>query len=135
MELMRLSASKILSNSWKQEMVITDIGVETEILQTGSREKKSLPYEKIAQVVVRNGALAATLELVNIGGSDNITLTGVNKKEAAKAKTLIESKINPIPGRTPINAADEIKKFKELLDSGAITQEEFDAKKKQLLGI
>ena len=31
--------------------------------------------------------------------------------------------------------ADEIKKFKELLDMGAITQEEFDAKKKQLLGL
>lgn len=26
-------------------------------------------------------------------------------------------------------------KFKELLDMGAITQEEFDAKKKQLLGL
>ena len=31
--------------------------------------------------------------------------------------------------------ADEIKKYKELLDSGIITQEEFDAKKKQLLGL
>ena len=29
--------------------------------------------------------------------------------------------------------ADELKKYKELLDSGVITQEEFDAKKKQLL--
>lgn len=34
-----------------------------------------------------------------------------------------------------IDVAGEIKKFKELLDMGAITQEEFDAKKKQLLGI
>lgn len=33
------------------------------------------------------------------------------------------------------NTAEEIKKFKELLDMGAITQEEFDAKKKQLLGL
>ena len=33
------------------------------------------------------------------------------------------------------SAADELKKFKELLDSGIITQEEFDAKKKQLLGL
>lgn len=30
---------------------------------------------------------------------------------------------------------EEIKKYKELLDMGAITQEEFDAKKKQLLGL
>ncbi len=31
--------------------------------------------------------------------------------------------------------ADELKKYKGLLDSGAISQEEFDAKKKQLLGL
>ena len=35
----------------------------------------------------------------------------------------------------PQSNADELKKFKELLDSGVITQEEFDAKKKQLLGL
>ena len=33
------------------------------------------------------------------------------------------------------SSADELKKFKELLDSGIITQEEFDAKEKQLLGL
>lgn len=32
------------------------------------------------------------------------------------------------------SAADELKKFKDLLDSGVISQEEFEAKKKQLLG-
>ena len=31
--------------------------------------------------------------------------------------------------------ADELKKYKELLDMGVITQAEFDAKKKQLLGL
>lgn len=31
--------------------------------------------------------------------------------------------------------ADELKKYKELLDGGIITQEEFDTKKKQLLGL
>ena len=34
-----------------------------------------------------------------------------------------------------VSSADELKKFKDLLDSGVITQEEFDAKKKQLLGL
>lgn len=33
------------------------------------------------------------------------------------------------------NIADDLKKFKELLDGGIITQEEFNAKKKQLLDI
>ncbi|MFJ5566537.1 SHOCT domain-containing protein [Lysinibacillus xylanilyticus] len=34
-----------------------------------------------------------------------------------------------------ISAADEILKFKQLLDEGILTQEEFDAKKKQQLSI
>ena len=34
-----------------------------------------------------------------------------------------------------LSAADELKKFKELLDMGVINQEEFDAKKKELLGL
>lgn len=39
-----------------------------------------------------------------------------------------------VVGNTTSNA-DELKKYKDLLDSGAITQEEFDEKKKQLLGL
>lgn len=34
-----------------------------------------------------------------------------------------------------IGGADKLKIYKELLDSGTITQEEFDAKKKQILGL
>ena len=40
-----------------------------------------------------------------------------------------------VVSRDAESQADELKKFKELLDSGIITQEEFDAKKKQLLGL
>ena len=36
---------------------------------------------------------------------------------------------------TQPNSMDDLKKLKELLDAGIITQEEFDAKKKQLLGL
>ena len=38
------------------------------------------------------------------------------------------------PAAEPASVADELLKFKQLLDMGAITQEEFDAQKKQLLG-
>ncbi len=46
-----------------------------------------------------------------------------------ESKTAIASK------DANISSADEIKKYKELLDIGAITQEEYDAKKKQILGL
>jgi hypothetical protein len=34
-----------------------------------------------------------------------------------------------------VSEADELKKFKELLDAGVISQGEFDTKKKQILGL
>lgn len=41
----------------------------------------------------------------------------------------------PIAQNNPTSAADELRKYKELLDDGIISQEEFDQKKKQLLGL
>ena len=51
--------------------------------------------------------------------------------------TVLQSVKTPKSGAViqQTSAADELKKFKELLDMGVITQEEFDAKKKQLLGL
>lgn len=50
-----------------------------------------------------------------------------------------EYKKSPTPvassSASKTSSLDEIKKLKELLDIGAITQEEFDTKKKQLLGL
>ena len=41
----------------------------------------------------------------------------------------------PQKAAATLGTADELKTYKELLDSGVISQEEFDAKKKQLLGL
>ena len=51
------------------------------------------------------------------------------ERQKAKAET---PSANNVPAASN---ADELKKYKDLLDSGIITQEEFDAKKKQLLGL
>jgi hypothetical protein len=47
--LMRLSGTIWLSNSWKQELVITNDGVEGEVIQGLKRAKMHLPYDRIAQ--------------------------------------------------------------------------------------
>lgn len=41
----------------------------------------------------------------------------------------------PAPAAKPVNSLDDLAKLKSLLDSGVITQEEFDAKKKEILGL
>ena len=42
---------------------------------------------------------------------------------------------NTVNNASNISTADEIRKYKELLDCGAITEEEFNAKKKELLNL
>ena len=61
-----------------------------------------------------------------------------------KLNDIVTGRVAPAaPAATPApaapasvsEAADDLLKLKELLDAGILTQEEFDAKKKQLLGL
>ena len=52
-----------------------------------------------------------------------------------KINTLCITKGMPEKQGAENQTAEQLKKYKELLDSGVITQEEFNAKKKQLLGL
>jgi len=77
-ELMRLKGNKILSNTWKQELIITDQSVASEqrrglLGMLGiSKTRKSIVYSRIASVAVYDRAITADLEIVNLGGRDNI---------------------------------------------------------------
>lgn len=54
----------------------------------------------------------------------------------AAAKPIVkETPAQTPPSTKGSNAIDELKQYKELFDSGVITQEEFDAKKRQILEI
>ncbi|AND39563.1 SHOCT domain-containing protein [Cytobacillus oceanisediminis] len=71
---------------------------------------------------------------------DENTITFDTKKqyeEFLKAKELIESYQDKLEsGSSPVSSgADELKKFADLKAAGIITDEEFNAKKKQILGL
>ena len=57
--------------------------------------------------------------------------------ECEKAYEYIRERIKHYKQKlyTPSSSLDELKKLKELLDLNIITQEEFEQKKKQLLGL
>jgi len=59
----------------------------------------------------------------------------INEAVNETLRQLRQKESNPEPQKPTNNPIDEIKGYKELLDSGIITQEEFDAKKKQLLDL
>ena len=56
-------------------------------------------------------------------------------KNSFKHGQFLRDNFKNIPIAINKDSATEIKQYKELLDVGAITQEEYDAKKKQLLGL
>ena len=64
-------------------------------------------------------------EVIRLANIIEKTLEEVVKTKKTVASTVINQ----------TSSADELKKFKELLDAGIITEAEFDTKKKQLLGL
>ena len=88
----------------------------------------------------RNQILIDLLPLKSEIKSGSLAYTSY-KSQADKLVSFLDSLCNKVNAATHssteshVSEADEILKFKSLLDSGIISQEEFEAKKKQLLGL
>jgi hypothetical protein len=95
---------------------------------TGSQ---SIPINQIASVQLgRMGMMQITLEST---GGKKYSIPTNKKKEVQQAIYDIQARF---AGNSQVqtNIADELARFHELKEKGIITQEEFDRKKKQLLG-
>jgi hypothetical protein len=79
------------------------------------------------------GAFAATQDenSVTFTASENVLATYLKEKIEELMHKSRQSTIQTVQ----VSSADEIKKFKQLLDEGIITKDEFDKKKKELLGL
>lgn len=96
----------------------------------------SIPISRITKVK-RTGYKGVSIK--SPGKSFKITMLK-NQVEIVDAITDLMNRtstmVEPAPVASAISDnADQLMKFKELLDSGVITQEEFDAKKKDILGL
>ena len=116
----------------KPELTVTDTRVYGKI---GSIKKIDLPINQISAIgtgIFSSVAIATSSGSIRFWGiinRDEITnaisqLLAANQKNTVSQTTIIES-----------DSADELKKYKDLFDQGIISQEEFEAKKKQLLGL
>lgn len=113
------------------------------------RLDKIIPISQIVSVQIKKkGLTPGYIYFQTVGGltthvkkpneiiADENSWIITNKSDyeiAIKMKEAIEN--GNIQSGNNTSSADEILKFKALLDAGAITQEEFDAKKRQLLGL
>ncbi len=103
------------------------------ICKKGSKTKKQFMVRDVKSVEFSG---IKGLKIIGSGIKYKINLI----KNREEIKNTIISKMadsNPNTTTTPSqdNSADMLKKYKDLLDNGAITQEEYDAKKKELLGL
>lgn len=120
-----------------------------------SSDAEDMHWQRIVGVTVDKHLLGATVRIKGTGGfQDSIVFPSVSKRKANKIKEICQRNIkggrqfertnfdfkqeatikNSMGGgNSGYSVADEILKFKSLLDEGVITQEEFDSKKKDLL--
>ena len=104
----------------------------------GIQFKPSKVTDGYIQVETASAGRSASSEY---GGENSIQFGGKSNADAEAIVSFLRKKIEevknaPVGGAVQqISPAEEMKKFKELLDMGVISQEEFDAKKKQLLGL
>lgn len=85
----------------------------------------------LGKISITDGATTRTIENVS-----NRTVTFFTNTVNKQIELFKQSKSTPV---TQVihntSSADELIKYKQLLDMGVLTQEEFDAKKKELLGL
>ena len=101
----------------------------------------SVELQDVHSISLGNGTTTSSPYVKFETKNDNYTLhtfCNIRKIKIKLEEAIRNAKSGQQPsGETtsPLDSANAIIKFKELLDSGIISQEEFDAKKKQLLGL
>ena len=104
----------------------SQLGTETKTEIVTKDDRKIILYIK------QNGNVQTT-----VIKSDNVdqTIAALRTLIPSKEESVVQLETHNKETTPVISSADELKKFKELLDCGVISQEEFDAKKKQFLGV
>ena len=119
------------------------IGGQIKGLFKVSYTAQSYDISKINAISESYAAIGAFIVIDTLGDDPRIGMPSRELVGAVlpKLNELIMGRKTETNGSTVVNniqqasPAEELKKFKELLDMGIITQEEFDAKKKQILGL
>ncbi len=117
------------------EIVVTDKRIYGKV---GFGKRIDLPLDSVSAVAVSSVLTQGVSVSTASGRITFFYLSSRNTISEEIRKLLINRQTNGFSAEASVEKttnADELKKYKELLDIGAITQEEFDAKKKELLGL
>ena len=118
---------------------------KSEITVTNEAISGKLPHGKevhipLNQITAINRSSFNGVSITSIGNVSNFHCIE-NREEVMKAISYLlanpqQSSMQPTQSASANGSeAEQLKRLKDLLDSGVLTQEEFDAKKKQILGL
>lgn len=99
---------------------------------------QSVSLSNINDVTLKNGMMVGVITIDTMKEKFNVALNSASAKALSGAlhDVLMSMKSTPADsGNASSGGADELIKLKQLVDMGIITQEDFDAKKRQILGI
>lgn len=138
-----------------EDRVIIERGGVLGFLTQGLAGAKTIPMDSIMSVQFKEGNMLTNgfIQFGIMGGKEarggvfdaaqdenTVMIKEATNDNAREIKDYIEGIIlnrsrNKGAVVQQVSPAEELKKFKELLDIGVISQAEFDAKKKQILGL
>lgn len=100
----------------------------------GNSENKEIKLDDITSI---DRSAKKILGTTNIQINSNSFQMGIelNKVDFETMNSLLYSRKSDNNSNSKVNDYDDLRKLKSLLDDGIITQEEFDIKKKELLGL
>lgn len=120
---------------------------------TQKRDTEMIPIKSISSITSKKGVLNTLLTFVTTGNTIDMN---VSHKEALQVKDLVQNlmltpdapvQVAPLPtaeaprpepapaAPAQVDVAAELQKYAALRDQGIITADDFDAKKRQLLGL
>ena len=102
---------------------------------------QTVSIDNVNDITFKAGVVFGIMTIDTYKETFNIALDKVSAKNVhSKAVEILHqlksgNRTSGVSSSGSKSAAEQIKEFKELLDIGAISQQEFNAKKKQLLGL
>lgn len=98
---------------------------------------EDFPISNISSISYKSGMMLASIEVYASG--NKATISNVNKADAKEIADAIRAKLSRPAAASTVRAvssdADELAKWAGLHNSGVISVEDFEAKKRQLLGL
>lgn len=133
-----LASGMMDGNTWllcvtDQRLLFLDKGMITGLKQT------EIPLGSITSVNQKTGLIMGSITVTTAGKEKKID--SMIKKDVPRVAAIISDLMDQIAKESTVSkssagsAPEELARWKELLDDGTITEDEFNAKKKQLLGL